>query len=309
VISTKEFLASKFAISDIGEAKQFLGITIIRKRPERKLFIHQKEYVEKLLSQFQMSECNGVTTPMEVTKDQFNITPDDQVRTLYQQIVGSLIYLSVTTRLDIAYAVMQLSRFLHSPSRELLVKAKRVLRYLKSTTSYGLLYSSTDNLPKCFGFSDADWASNSDRRSISGYIFMLCNAVITWKCKRQSVVSLSTMEAEYIAVSSAAQEAVWILRLLKELKVPINEDSGILIFEDNQACISLAKNPIAHARAKHIDIKYHFIRQCIDRKQVSLHHTPGTEMPADMLTKPLPYPKFAKFRRMAGLWDSISGEC
>ena len=176
---------------------------------------------------------------------------------------------------------------------------KRIMRYLRGTMDLGLRYIKGCE-SECIGYSDADWAGDTnDRRSTSGYMFHIAGAAISWKSKKQSCVALSTAEAEYMALASAAQEAVWIQRLLNDLHD--NSAEPMVINEDNQAAISMAKNPQFHGRVKHVDIKYHFVRELVENGQVRLTYCPTENMIADMLTKGLTKDKLCKIRNMAGM--------
>jgi len=290
---TKNLLRKHFEITDLGEISKFLGVTIERNRVLKTLKIHQADQILKLLEQHSMLDCNGGATPMEPKRKVIEPIPDEGIKDQYQQIVGSLIYLSVVTRLDIAYSVMYLTRYMHSPSKEQFVIAKRVLRYLKTTPTLGIVYG--DQSPDITGYTDADWAADAhDRKSVSGYLFVLAGGPITWKSKKQSVVALSTMESEYIAACTAAQESVWLMRLIAE--ITSSAVKRVTLFEDNNACIALSSNPISHARSKHIDIRFHYLRECVSNGWVQLVKIPTDKMLADILTKPLHAPKFVALR-------------
>lgn len=182
IVETKNKLKSHFAITDLGEIQKFLGISVIRNRSAKMLTIHQADHIRNILTQFQMTECKGISTPMEPVRNRFDDTPDNEITQEYQKLVGSLIYLSVTTRIDIAFSVMYLTRHMHAPSREHLTMAKRVLRYLQTTQELGITYYSKDQI---IGYSDADWASDwKDRKSISGYVFIIGGGAVSWKSKK-----------------------------------------------------------------------------------------------------------------------------
>jgi hypothetical protein len=202
----------------------------------------------------------------------------------YRSAVGTLLYLVTGTRPDIAVAVGAVSRFLENPGEEHWVAVKRIMRYLKETINYTLTIN-----PKSLeliGYCDADWAGDPDtRRSTTGYIFRLGGAPICWRSKRQQTVALSTSEAEYMALASASQIAVWLRRLLEDLS--FEQKQATTIFEDNQGCIAMAKNPITHERTKHIDIKYHFVRELIEDKKIAIQYIPTEDMLADIMTKGL----------------------
>ncbi len=207
----------------------------------------------------------------------------------------SLMYAATATRPDISFAVGVLSKFNSKPSEAHLTAAKRVIRYLKGTTDIALRYSKTvdGNLT---GYSDADWAGDlDDRHSTTGNLFMMAGGAISWASKKQATVALSTAEAEYVALSAATQEIVWLRRLLTDLKVL--PDGPTTLMGDNQGAIAIAKNPVAHARTKHIDIRYHYIREAVQEGMIELCYCPTNEMVADLLTKPLPKGKFVELRK------------
>lgn len=226
-------------------------------------------------------------------------TEDEEVldQKSYQSLIGSLMYLALCTRPDIAFAVGMLARFNSKPNQSHWTAAKRVLRYLRGTANFGVVYSGNANL---VGYSDADWAGSlDDRKSTSGYIFQVSGGPVSWRSKKQETVALSTAEAEYVALSSASQECVWMRKLVSELGTP--PEGPTVIMEDNQSCISMARNPQFHGRAKHIDIKHHFIREQVNSGAVDLQYCPTGEMLADILTKGLPQQQFSILREKAGI--------
>ena len=205
------------------------------------------------------------------------------------------------TRPDITFAVSNVAKYSSKPTKEHWIAVKRILRYLKGSHNFGLLYRKSDcDTSKCIGFSDSDWAGDlDDRRSTSGYIFQVGGTAVSWKSRKQSCVALSTAEAEYIALSQAAQEAIWLKQLNTDLKVESSEPTTI--YEDNQAAICLSKNPQGHGKSKHIDIKYHYIRDQVHNRTIELKYCPTENMVADMLTKGLARERFEKLRASAGL--------
>lgn len=248
-----------------------------------------------------MDGSKPVSTPVEQGTKLTNPTDEeDRVDTkLYQSAIGSLLYLSTKTRPDIAFAVGNVARFSKQPSIQHWKAVKRIFRYLRGTTNYGLFYNKDAN-ESILGYSDADWAGDIiDRRSTTGYVFTLSGAAVSWKSKKQACVALSTAEAEYMALSNAAQEAVWLKRLLEE----VNGASikPLTIYEDNQSTISMSQNPRFHGRAKHIDIKYHFIREQISTNFINLNYCKSEEMIADILTKGLGRIQFEKLRELIGM--------
>ena len=300
VLSTeKKMLSTKFEMDDQGEIHYFLGMAIKRDRASRILTIDQSLYLDKVLKRFGMTECNPVSTPLENGK-KFEPNKDDEPFELaeYQSAVGSLIYAAVSTRPDLSIAVAILSQFMANPNKEHWSGIKRVLRYVKGTSHYGLMYRYSDEF-SLTGYSDADWAGDeATRKSMSGYIFKLGECTISWGSKKQSVVALSTTEAEYIALSLACQEAVWLRNLLTNVQL---KQAVTTIHEDNQGAITLSKNPTSHSRTKHIDIKYHYVRDLIARKEINVIYCPSNKMIADLFTKGLPRIQYEQLRGRMGV--------
>ncbi|XP_064392583.1 uncharacterized protein LOC135340191 [Halichondria panicea] len=184
----------------------------------------------------------------------------------YQSMVGSLMYASTATRPDIAFAVGRVSKFSSAPTTAHLTAVKRIFRYLKGTMHLGLGYEKTANVD-LIGYSDADWAGDhDDRHATSGQVFLMGNGAVSWSSRKQSLVTLSTSEAEYVALSLASQEAIWLRRLMSDICESAEEPTNL--FEDNQGTIAMAKNPVSHSRTKHIDIKYHYVGEAIQKKEI-----------------------------------------
>ena len=296
----KQMLASKFNLKDLGRLTYFLGISVIQNQGELTTWMGHPAYVEKVLEKQKMSDSKPVGTPINPGSHLLKATEDEEAveQQQYQSLVGSLMYLSVCTRPDIAYAVGCLARFSSKPNRSHWTAAKRVLRYLKGTANCGIAFTRSES-EECIGFSDADWAGDQqDRRSTSGYLFLMAGGPVSWKSKRQGCVALSTAEAEYMALSLAAQETIWIRRLLTELgKKP---KGPTVLMEDNQSAIAMAKNPQFHSRAKHIDIRHHFIREKVNEGDIKLIYCPTGDMIADMFTKGLTQHRLKNLMERAG---------
>ena len=234
--------------------------------------------------------------------------PDDQLLLSYQRLVGSITYLAVCTRPDLAYAAMALGQFNSSPTRAHLLCAKGVLRYLAGTVSLGLQFPSpsspclTDGSspPPTYGLSDADWASDEkDRRSVSGYSFFFLNSLVSWSSRKQRIVSTSSMELEYYALTNAIKEALWLKLFLTLTKLP--SPHPFPIFCDNQSTCIIAKTDTVSSRTKHIDVRHHFIRQHITDGSFSMIWIPTADMIADIFTKPLSLTPFLHHRANLGL--------
>jgi len=300
----KTALKSKYQITDLGPAQQYLGITI-RQSPTQTI-LSQSPYVLTLLKRFGLQDCNGHLTPLvpgSRTKRESAPLPPAEIKT-YQAIVGGIMYLMLATRPDLAYSISVLSKHAANPQEHHLGMAKRVLRYLKRTAQLALVYTKASVSPEgqqafCWpataGFTDSDWAGDPiDRHSTAAFLFLCSGTAVSWKSKKQSLVALSTTEAEYVAASEASKEAVWLRRILSEIHGTFisREDSSsatppIMLYIDNQAAIKLIKNPRFHERTKHIEIKRHYIRETYENGEILLQHTPTTEKIADAMTKPL----------------------
>lgn len=288
-------LSSKFKIKNLGELKQCLGMRV--KISKNKICLDQEQYIDNLLKRFNMLECKPVKTPMEVNL-KLEKTQDICYDCPYQRLLGSLMYLAVLTRPDISYSVSFLSQFNNSYNETHWKHAKRVLKYLKCTKNYGLIFSK-DNNCTIEGFVDADWGSDvNDRKSYSGFCFTLSNSVISFECKKQRNVALSSTEAEYVSMSEASKEAVYLNNLYSEI---VGNSGPIIMYNDSQSAQRLALNPIFHRRSKHIDIRYHFVREVVQNNLINICYLETAEMPADIFTKSLGSVKHYYFMRKLGI--------
>jgi hypothetical protein len=281
----KEAMSQTFDMSDLGELSYYLGIKITRDRAHKSVEMSQTHYIKEVLQRFGMEDCKPVGTPLDVKTrlGPFDGEATAQERRDYQRVVGSLMYIMVGTRPDIAYAVGALSRYLSNPGPEHWTAAKRVLRYLGGTMEKGMKFGGGDST--LVGFTDADFAPPPTRHSTSGYVFLLNGGAVSWASKRQKSVATSTTEAEYMALALGIKEAIWLRRLLGEIGMP--QGGATPVFVDNQSCIKLAKNPENHQLTKHIDTQYHFTRQEVERGTIHLEFCPTKGMVADFLTKPV----------------------
>lgn len=301
IINLKNELSQIFQMKDLGEVENFLGISIKRNFEKNELEITLRPYVEKLLKNFKMDSCNPCKLPIDVNhkSEIIKINPTSNP---FRELIGSLQYLSLVARPDISIAVNFYSRFQENPDEQHFIGLKRVLRYLKGTIDYKLIFKQ-HNVLTLQGFADADFANDQvDRKSISGYVFKLFGNTVSWSTKKQSTISLSTTEAELISLCTAAKEGVWIMNLLKELNFEINK---FTLFEDNIPCIRIAEEPRQHQRIKHVDIKYMFIRDLIMKNQLELKHLSSSDQVADVMTKQLAYPSFIRHLSSMGLRGSV----
>ena len=297
----KRAICQQFEMVDNGEIEYFLGMFIKRDRESRTLSISQPNYVESVLAKFGMSDCKPVATPVEAGVRYEKRSDDEEscdVRK-YQRAIGCLTYLSTATRPDISAAVGMLSKFMADPGVNHWVGVKRVLRYLRGTHNYGLVFVG-DNDDALIGYSDSDWAGDVvTRRSTSGYVFQFGNSTVSWSSRRQATVAKSSTEAEYVALSMATQEAVWLRRLLSDVGLQV--DTATTIYEDNQGAIDLSKNPKHHNRTKHIDVSFHFTRERMAAKEIDVSYIPTEHNLADVMTKGLGKVPYEKFREWLGV--------
>lgn len=208
----------------------------------------------------------------------------------YANVVGSIMYLMVCSRPDIGYAVSMVSRFISNPGKVHWEAVKWLLRYLSGTRHYGLIFDGNTSDDKVLGYVDSDFAGDLDRgRSLTGYVFKVLGNTVSWKAQLQHIVALSSTEAEYIALTEAVKEAMWLKRFVKELGVKLE---GAVVLCDNQGAVQLAKNSVHHERTKHISVKLHFIREVVSSGKVEVEEVDTQVNSADMLTKALPGPKF-----------------
>ena len=249
-------LSGKFEMKDMGELHYFLGIEVIR--TTKGIMLSQRHYILNLLFKFGMTDQKPISTPLDRNLKLHTDSGTTCEPTQYRQIIGSLIYLTIT-RPDLSYPVGLLSQFMQTPCDTHLNCAKRVLRYVSGTMDQGILYKEGAAI-RLEGYTDADWAGSvSDRRSTSGFVFSLGSGAVSWSSKKQPTVALSSTEAEYRGAAIATCEEIWLKRLLKDFNEPVDEP--IRIYCDNQSSIQLARNSVFHAQTKHIEVHYHYIRE------------------------------------------------
>lgn len=300
----KKFISSKFELEDLGDIKYYLGIEI-NKSVDGYYQLCQSNYINKIAFDYGLADAKESNVPISVNYGKTTKVEDEKFltdNTAYQKLIGSLLYVAVNTRPDIAASVSILSQRVCAPRQEDWNGLKRVVKYLKGTANLKLTLGDKQSNEMICGYADANWAEDRfNRKSNSGYIFKVFGGPVSWACRKQNCVALSSTEAEFIALSEACQEAVWIKRLLTEMhldiKLPIN------IFEDNQSCLNLIKEEKLSNRTKHIDTRYNFVKDYIEKKIVSCTYCSTERMVADILTKPLPATKHLKLRKLCGLHD------
>ena len=279
----------KFELHDLSEPEVFLGWEISRDRSKGTISLSQQRAVKGLLEQYKMEDCKPYKRPLNAVNDltEGDNTPLDQSRHTYRQLVGSVLYLSMCTRPDIAQAVGALSRFCSDPCESHWTAAKALLRYLRGTLSHKLVLGG--GAPGIVGYTDADFAGERIQyRSTSGHVFLLNGGAVSWLSKLQETIATSTSESEYMACFMAVKEAVWLRQLLDEFGVP---HKPVPIYSDSQAAMSIAANPVESQRTKHFGVKYHYVREKVLTREVTLTYLHTGAMLADMFTKPVPTDK------------------
>ena len=277
----KKKLPREFDMKDFVNLKYFLGIEVLRS--QKGIFISQQKYILDLLAEMSMLDCKPTKTPivanhgLQIIKGE---KPADKER--YRRMVGKLIYLS-HTKLDIAYAVGVVSRFMHMPQIQHMTSVMRILRYLKGTSSRGLLFDKNDNLD-LLSYTDADWGGDRDnRKSTSRYFTIVGGNLVTWKSKKQKVVALSSAEVEFWGIVKGITKVLWIRKLLGELNFP--QKGSCSLFCDNKAAISISGNPVQHDRTKYVEINRHLIKEKLEKGIISLPFVRLKDQLADILTK------------------------
>jgi hypothetical protein len=292
-------MKKKFSMSDLGLLSYYLGIEV--KQEEGGVILSQCSYAVKILESAGMLNCNSCDTPMEPRlklckgKEEEVVDP-----TAYRSIIGSLRYL-VNTRPDLAYSVGVVSRHMEAPGKEHWSAVKHILRYVKGTIGYGCKYERGIELKHILlGYSDSNFAGDlEDRKSTTGVVYFLGKSLVTWASQKQKIVPLSSCEAEYVAAAAAACQGVWLSRLIADLLE--TKEAPVKLLMDNMSAIALSKNPVHHDRSKHIDTKYHFIRECIEEGKVEVDHVGTAAQLADIFTKSPERVRFVELRGALGV--------
>ncbi|RLN40738.1 hypothetical protein C2845_PM01G40940 [Panicum miliaceum] len=294
----KDEMKAQFLMSDLGLLSFYLGIEM--RQNARGIALNQRSYAARILDTSGMKGCNPTSTPMEEWLRLSHESMTEEVdATAYRRIIGSLRYL-VHTRPDLALSVGYVSRFMERPTVEHMGAVKRLLCYIADTIDYGLIYPRGLGETKLVGYSDSDLAGDIDtRESTSGALFFLGASLISWQSTKQRILALSSCEAEYVAATMAASQAIWLARLLSDLKG--KEAATVKLKMDNMSALALSKNPVFHERSKHIDVRYHFIRDCLENGSISAEFVSTKDQLADILTKVLGRVRFHELNARIGL--------
>jgi hypothetical protein len=278
-------IKTKYGLKEITDLDYVLGIEAARIKEG--IILNQTTYIEKMLRRFGMEKCNATKLPLgvsvQIDKDEDGEDADEM---LYRQKIGALAWVTMGTRPDCGFALSKLSRYLNNPKKSHMLAADNVMRYLQGSKNFGILLRK-DGSPGVAVHVDSDWAACKDtRRSTSGYVLTFGDNAIIWKAQRQTFPTRSTAEAEYVACSEAIADAKWLKTLLAELGEEIKEPTPI--YEDNEACIRIAENPVISQRSKSIDIKYHVVRHYVKEKEFKMVKVSTADQLADFLTKAVP---------------------
>nr|GEU39688.1 retrovirus-related Pol polyprotein from transposon TNT 1-94 [Tanacetum cinerariifolium] len=303
----KAQLVREFKMKDLGPANKILGMQIYRDRVSRKIWLSQKSYVKKILQRFNMQDCKPISTPFPTNvKLSFKMSPSSEKermemsRVPYASTMGSLMFAMICTRPDIAHAVGVVSRYMAKPGREHWEAVKRIFRYIKGTSDVALCFGDTDLIVT--RYVNYDYAGDLDgSKSTTGYVFTLSGGTVSWVSKLQSVVTMSTTEAEYVTTAQANKEAVWLKMLLEELEY---KQEKITLFCDNQSALYLARNPTFHKKTKHIRVQYHFVREKLEEGIMDMQKIHTYYNVADYLTKAINCDKFIWCRSSCGLAET-----
>ncbi|RVW44373.1 Retrovirus-related Pol polyprotein from transposon TNT 1-94 [Vitis vinifera] len=311
LIETKHMLSTHFDMKDLGEASYVLSIKIFRDRANGVLKLSQRTYIKKILKRFNMHNCSSTKVPI-VKDDKFskaqcpqNDDEREEMRTIpYLSLVGSLMYAQVCTHPDIAFVVGMLGRYLSNPRIEHWKAAKNVLMYLQGTKDLMLTYRRT-NILDVVGFCDADFVGCiDDKKSTTGYIFMMAGGVVSWKSVKQTLTTSSTMEAKYVACYEACCHAMWMQNFISALGVVDSISRPLKLFCDNFTAAAFSKNTRSIPRSKHIDVKFYFVKEKVAESLIDIEHMSTKIMLADPLKKGLPIVVFQVHVSQMGLLEA-----
>lgn len=296
--ATMRDLGKSFELKDLGSIRHFLGIDVTRDEAGN-FQMSQQAYIQKIIDAAGQHDAKISKYPLDL--GYFKIEDDERLDSNeeYRKLIGMLLFLTTNSRPDIAATVSILSQKVIAPTRKDLCEVKRLVKYLKGTKNLKLSLSDNTKPEKLIAYTDANWAEDKiDRKSNSGFYCSLGGGAVSWNCRKQDLVTLSSTEAEYVALSEACKELIWIARLAKEFNVP---DEAPKLHIDNQSCIKMVQNDKFSHRTKHIDTKFHHFRDNIEKQLITLHYVETKKNIADMLTKPLGGNKLAELRKLASL--------
>ena len=306
ITELKKDLSTRFKMSDLGPIHYMLKIQVERDRENKLTILSQEKYIKDLLREYDMTDCKPVATPQDVNEElvpETTLQGEDVFKQpyKYRNLVGSLQYLVRGSRPDLANAVRELSKFLTSYNSTHWQAALRILKYLKGTSTHGLVYDGKIDKNIMYQiYTDASFGNkNEGRKSVTGYVSMMAGACISSRSVKQDNVTISTSEAELVAASEGARESAWLWYLLEELGFPQKEP--VRLWYDNTAAIAVIKNPANHKANKHIEIRHLYTRALHEKGQLDVQYCSTHDMIADIFTKALPTKQFSKLRNMLGV--------
>ena len=304
VTDFKDSLRKHVEVTDLGELHWMLGIEVRRDREACTIHLSQRAYIDSILRRYNLNDLRPLSTPMDtqvwLTSEHAPASAGEfaAMRDVpYWEAVGALNWAALATRPDIAFTVATVACFAANPGPVHWEAVKRIYRYLAGTWELWLSYGEMQRALE--GYTDADGSMAEDRRAITGYAFLIDGGAVSWSSKRQEIISLSTTESEYVAATHGMKEALWLRSLLSEIFGTLAD--ATVMFSDNQSAIALACDHQYHARTKHIDVRYHWIRWVIEQGSMRLIYCPTNDMFADALTKALPSTKVKHFAAGLGL--------
>ncbi|OWZ15685.1 Integrase, catalytic core protein [Phytophthora megakarya] len=305
----KSMLSAGFKCKDMGAVHHILGLRVKRNRALKTLSIDQTAYAKGVIEKFNLMQLNPCKTPCDpnviLSKENCPKNEDERAQMKnkdYRGLVGSLMYLMTGSRPDIAFGIQCVSKYLNDPGLAHWNAAKRILRYVKGTIGYGLVIDGRSRTGKQLtAFVDSDYAKDIDtRRSVSGYVMQMGDCAITYSCKSQRTVALSSTEAEYMSLAHGVKEMLFLRELLMELGV---QQHSTAVNVDNQSAIAMANNPVHHQRTKHIHSRYHFVRERVAMGDIFIEYVGTKDNVADLLTKSVTVDVLSALRGRLGVRD------
>jgi hypothetical protein len=299
-----EDMSREFEMSMMGELQFFLGLQI--KQSKKGTFVHQAKYTKDIVRKFKMEDSKAIAMPMSTTTTLDTDEEGEHVdQKEYRSMIGSLLYLTAT-RPDIQFLVCLCACFQASPRNSHRQAVKRIFRYLRHTPDFSLWYSVSSSLA-LHGFSDANFAGcRLDRKSTSGTCQLLGSSLVSWSSRKQSSVAQFTTEAEYVATASCCSQLLWITYTVSDFG---EEYSRVPLQCVSTSAISIAKNPVPHSKTKHIEVRYHFLRDNVEKGKITLIHVPTHDQLADIFTKPLDQATFTRLPGELGVWELLCSIC
>jgi hypothetical protein len=293
-----------FELKCLGEVKQFIGISVER-QSDGIFSINQSQYITKIAETFQLQDAKRSLSPLDTGYFKLNDENLLESNNEYRKVIGMLLYISTNTRPDISAAVGILAQRLSKPRKLDLTESFRVIKYLLKTQNHSLVLGNHNSSESLIAYTDANWAENRvDRKSTSGFICKVFDSTVSWSSKRQDMIAISTTESEYYALAETVREIKWLKALLTDFN--INVRSSIPLHIDSQSCMKMVENEKFSNRTKHIDVRYHFVKEEIINETIKLIYEPTATNIADMLTKPLAGTKIKCLRELANVKEHKS---